>query len=288
MAQPVVFIFGLGFVGRALGHLMSAAGWSIRGTTRQPEKFLAETAAKWEIIPFSDQQKMPVPARAVDGVAAIISTITAVSGSDPVLDLHANDLAGFSGWVGYVSATSVYPDKPDGVCYEDTPPDPVTARGKARLLAEQRWQKLFNAEIFRAAGIYGPGRSPFDSLRDGTARIITREGQVFNRIHRDDICRVIFAAQAQPRSRRIINLADQKPAPQGDVVRHAAALLGVDPPTPQQLEDANLSPMARSFYVSRRRVGSRVIKPELNVDLLYPDYESGLAAILQAEAQQTS
>jgi hypothetical protein len=87
---------------------------------------------------------------------------------------------------------------------------------------------------------------------------------------------------AKPRSGRIINLADHKPAPQGDVVRHAAGLIGMAPPTPQKLEDANLSPMAQSFYVSRRRVGSRIIKPELGLDLLYPDYETGLAAILAA------
>ena len=288
MATPVVFIFGLGFVGRALGHMMAAAGWSIRGTTRQPKKFAAEAAAGWEIIGFSDQQKMPVPARAVDGVSAILSTITAISGSDPVLDRHRDDLAGFAGWVGYVSATSVYPDKPDGICYEHTRPDPATARGKARLLAEQRWQQLFNAEIFRAAGIYGPGRSPFDSLRDGTARIIEREGQVFNRIHRDDICRIIMAAQAQPRAGRVINLADQKPASQGDVVRHAAALLGVDPPVAQRLDEAELSSLTRSFYSARRHIGLRVIKPELGVDLLYPDYQSGLAAILQADNQTVS
>ena len=96
-----------------------------------------------------------------------------------------------------------------------------------------------------------------------------------------------MAAQAQPRAGRIINLADNKPAPQGDVIRHAAALLGVNPPAPQRLEEANLSPMAQSFYVSRRRVGSHVIKPELGIDLLYPDYKAGLAAILQAEAEQT-
>ena len=283
MPAPVIFIFGLGYVGRALGHRLAAAGWQIRGTTRQPESFAAEIAAGWDVIAFSDQQKIDDPHRAFAGVSSILSTITAISGSDPVLDLHGDDLAGFPGWVGYVSATSVYPDKPDGICYEDTPPAPATARGKARVIAERRWQDRHGAEIFRAAGIYGPGRSPFDSLRDGTARIIERDGQVFNRIHRDDICRIIMAAMAAPRHNRIINLADDKPAPQGDVVRHAAALLGVTPPPPQQLEDANLSPMARSFYVSRRRVGSRVIKPELGVDLLYPDYQSGLAAILEAE-----
>ena len=120
-------------------------------------------------------------------------------------------------------------------------------------------------------------------MRDGTARIIEREGQVFNRIHLDDICRIIDAAIEQPRPRRIINLADEKPAPQGDVVRYAASLIDVTPPEPQTLEQANLSPMARSFYVSRRKVGSRIIKPELGLDLLYPDYESGLRAILNAE-----
>ena len=106
---------------------------------------------------------------------------------------------------------------------------------------------------------------------------------MFNRIHVDDICRVIIAAIGQPRLARIINLADQKPAPQGDVVRHAAALIGVAPPVPQKLEDANLSATAQSFYVSRRRVGSHIIKPELGLDLLYPSYETGLASILAAE-----
>ena len=283
MAPPVIFIFGLGYVGRAFGHMMAAAGWSVRGTTRHPENFTAERGAGWDIIPFRDQQKMPDPARALDGVAAIVSTIAPVSGHDPVLDLHADDLAGFSGWVGYLSATSVYPDKPDGICYEDTKPDPSTIRGKARLDAEARWQKLCNAELFRAAGIYGPGRSAFDGLLDGTARIIEHDGHLFNRIHRDDICRIIMAARSQPRAGRIINLADQNPASQGDVVRHAAALLGVTPPVPQQLDEANLSPMAQSFYRAHRHIGSRVIKPELGVDLLYPDYKAGLAAILQAE-----
>ena len=213
----------------------------------------------------------------------MLSTITAIGGSDPVLDAHGDVLSGFTGWSGYVSATSVYPDRPDGFCYEDTPTDPATKRGKARVIAEARWQELLGTELFRAAGIYGPGRSPFDSLRDGTARIIEHRGQLFNRIHVDDICRIIIAAMNRPRRGRIVNLADEKPAAQGDVVRHAAGLLGVSPPEPQSLEEADLSAMARSFYVSRRRVGSKVIGPELGVRLLYPDYESGLAAILEAE-----
>ena len=280
---PVIFIFGIGYVGRPLGHLLARAGWQIRGTTRRPEKLADEIAAGWQVYPFSESEALTGPKTALAGVDALVSTITAIGGSDPVLDAHGDALRNFTGWTGYVSATSIYPDKPQGFCYEDTPPEPATARGRARLAAEERWLDLLGAEIFRAAGIYGPGRSAFDGLRDGTARIIEREGQVFNRIHVDDICRIISAAMAQPRRGRIINLADGKPAPQADVVRCAAQMLGVCPPEPQTLEEANLSEMARSFYVSRRRVGSRVIKPELGLDLLYPDFESGLAAILAAE-----
>ena len=280
-----VFIFGLGYVGRPLGHRLAAAGWQVRGTTRTPSRLAAEAEAGWQIHEFADDRPLADPEAALDGVDALITTITAIGGSDPVLDAHGELIADFKGWSGYVSATSVYPDTPDGFCYEDTPTGPATARGRARVEAEQRWLDLLGTEIFRAAGIYGPGRSPFDALRDGTSRIIEHRGQVFNRIHVEDICRVIEAAMAQPRRGRIINLADNKPAPQGDVVRHAAGLIGVEPPQPQSLKEANLSPMARSFYVSRRKVASKVIGPELGLDLLYPDYESGLAAILKAETE---
>ena len=280
-----VFIFGLGYVGRPLGHRLAAAGWQVRGTTRTPSRLAAQAEAGWQIHEFADDRPLADPDAALDGVDALITTITAIGGSDPVLDAHGELIADFKGWSAYVSATSVYPDTPDSFCYEDTPTGPATARGRARVEAEQRWLDLLGTEIFRAAGIYGPGRSPFDALRDGTSRIIEHRGQVFNRIHVEDICRVIEAAMAQPRRGRIINLADNKPAPQGDVVRHAAGLIGVAPPQPQSLKEANLSPMARSFYVSRRKVASKVIGPELGLDLLYPDYESGLAAILKAEIE---
>ena len=278
-----IFIFGLGYVGRPLGHLLASRGWHIRGTTRAPERLAAEVDAGWQVYRFADDVPLTDPEEALHGVDAVLSTITAIGGSDPVLDAHGDVLSGFTGWSGYVSATSVYPDRPDGFCYEDTPTDAATKRGRARVIAEARWQKLLGTELFRAAGIYGPGRSPFDSLRNGTARIIEHRGQLFNRIHVDDICRIIIAAMNRPRRGRIVNLADEKPAAQGDVVRHAAGLLGVRPPEPQSLEEADLSAMARSFYVSRRRVGSKVIGPELGIKLLYPDYESGLAAILEAE-----
>ena len=278
-----VFIFGLGYVGRPLGQLLASRGWQIRGTTRTPERLAADAAAGWQVYRFADDVPLTDPEEALDGVDAVLSTITAIGGSDPVLDAHGDVLSGFTGWSGYVSATSVYPDRPDGFCYEDTPTDPATKRGKARVIAEARWQELLGTGPFRAAGIYGPSRSPSDSLRDGTARIIQHRGQPVHRIPLHDLCRVSIAAMNRPRRGRIVNLVDEKPAAQGDVVRHAAGLLGVSPPEPQGLEEADLSAMARSFYVSRRRVGSKVIGPELGVRLLYPDYESGLAAILEAE-----
>lgn len=167
-----IFIFGLGYVGRPLGHRLAAAGWQVRGTTRTSAKLADEAAAGWQIHEFADDRPLADAATALAGVDAVISTITAIGGSDPVLDAHGDLLAGFGGWSGYVSATSVYPDQPDGFCYEDTPTGPATARGRARVEAENRWLDVTGAEIFRAAGIYGPGRSPFDGLRDGTARII--------------------------------------------------------------------------------------------------------------------
>ena len=280
-----IFIFGLGYVGATLAQQLSAAGWRIRGTTRNPAALANATTADWNIFSFSAGHGLEDPSFSLNGVDAILSTIAPIDGVDPVMDAHGNDLASFDGWAGYLSATSVYPNMADAICYEDTPPAPATARGIARVTAETRWQHQLDAELFRLAGIYGPIRNPFDSLRTGTARIIKRKGQLFNRIHLDDICRVIIAALKTPRRRRIINLADGNPASQGDVIRHAAQLIGVDPPRPERLEDADLSPMARSFYLASRHIGSRVIKPELGVDLRYPDYHSGLEAILAAERQ---
>ena len=202
-----------------------------------------------------------------------------MSGHDPVLACHEQDVAAFTGWTGYVSATSVYPDQEDGFVDERTPAGPVTKRGKDRLAAEQQWQQLCAAEIFRIAGIYGPHRNALVAFREGRARIIENKGQLSNRIHQSDITKIILAALDQPRPRRILNLCDDEPAPQGDVVRFAAELLGVVPPEPIPLERADLTPMARSFYVSRRRLRSCLIGPELGVTLDYPTYREGLRAL---------
>ena len=280
---PHIFIFGLGYVGRHLAQLLSQNGWQITATTRQPGRLAGQLPDSWRLLPFSAEAPLAQLDTHLATATHLISSIAPQAGQDPVLAHHADEIAAFTGWTGYLSATSVYPDQPEGWVDEDTPAVPVTARGTARLAAEQKWQEAGGVEIFRLAGIYGPGRNALADLRAGKAHIIDKPGQVFNRIHQSDISRVIAAAMAQPRPGRIINLADHKPASQGDVVRYAAQLLGMDPPQAIAFAEAEMSEMARSFYTAQRRIRSQIIGPELGLELFYPDYESGLKAILAAE-----
>ena len=158
----------------------------------------------------------------------------------------------------------------------------------AGLIAEQGWLDLWRdrgvpVHIFRLAAIYGPGRSPFEALRAGTARRIDQPGQVFSRIHVEDLARVLLASIGQPRPGAVYNVCDDEPAAPEAVVAHAAALLGVPAPPLVPLDEAGLSPMALSFYDDNKRVRNGLIKRELGVALRYPDYRAGLAAILAAE-----
>ena len=283
MADKHIFIFGLGYVGRHLAHALSQRGWQITGTTRQPDKLAAQLPKDWQIIRFEDGEKITGLAHHLDKATHVITTISAIVGHDPVMATHEAELQSFKGWTGYVSATSVYPDQETGFIDEDVPASPTTKRGRARLDAELLWQKNCQAEIFRVAGIYGPERNAIAAFREGRARIIEKQGQLSNRIHQSDITKIILAAIDQPRANRIVNLCDDEPAPQGDVIRYAAQLLGVEPPEPIPFEQADLTPMARSFYVSKRRLRSRIVGPELGVVLDYPTYREGLQALLQTE-----
>ena len=279
MAQNHIFIFGLGYVGQHLAYSLSAQGWQITGTTRAPEKLKDKVPADWQIVRFNADKPVPGLAAYLSSCSHLLTTISPLSGSDPVLACHEEAINSFAGWSGYVSATSVYPDQEQGFVDETVTPAPSTQRGRNRLEAEQAWQVLCDAEIFRVAGIYGPGRNVLEAFAEGRARIIEHKGQLSNRIHQRDITKIILAAIDQPRPGRIINLCDDEPAAQSDVVRFAAELLGVDPPQPVPLEKADLSDMARSFYVSKRRLRSVLVGPELGVSLDYPTYREGLRAL---------
>jgi nucleoside-diphosphate-sugar epimerase len=178
----------------------------------------------------------------------------------------------------------VYGNYAGAIVDETTLPHPNNERTRARVAAESGWLALGGetrvpAQVFRLAGIYGPGRSALDKLRAGTARRVVKPGQVFNRIHVEDIAEVLEASIARPRAGAIYNVADDEPAPQEDVISYGAELLGIEPPPEVPFEDADLTPMARSFYRDSRRVSNALIKSELGIQLAYPNYREGLRAL---------
>ncbi|MCP4383064.1 MAG: NAD(P)-dependent oxidoreductase, partial [Hyphomicrobiales bacterium] len=202
-----------------------------------------------------------------------------------VLAHHGTDIAAAAGlaWIGYLSTVGVYGDHGGGWIDETAPLRPRPGRSQNRVDAEQAWQTLAAARtcplgIHRIAGIYGPGRNAFVNLSKGKARRLVKPGQVFNRIHVADIARTLAASLECPAS-RIYNLADNEPAPPQDVVTFAADLMGVAPPPEVPFEQAELSPMARSFYGENKRVSNRRIREELGVALAYPTYRQGLTAL---------
>ena len=207
---------------------------------------------------------------------------------DPVLaELHDEiaQRADQFEWVGYLSTTGVYGDHQGDWVDEDTALTPATKRGIARVEAEAAWAAIpdLPLHIFRLAGIYGPGRGPFSKVRNGTARRIIKKGQVFSRTHVADIARVLAASINRPNPGAAYNVCDNDPAPPEDVIAYAAELLGLPIPEAVDYETAEMTPMARSFYAESKKVRNDRIINELGVDLLYPDYKSGLKALLAQE-----
>lgn len=271
---------GHGFSARALAPLLLAKGWRIIGTTRSEEKAKILSSEGIEAfvwpgttLPFQD-------------ASHLLTSVAPGEAGDPVLAEYAPLLrqTDHLEWAGYLSTTGVYGDHQGGWVDETAPLTPATKRGKARVAAETAWQSLgIPLHIFRLAGIYGPGRGPFAKVRNGTARRIIKPGQVFSRIHVEDIGSVLEASIRQPNPGRIYNLCDDDPAPPEAVIEHAAELLGLPVPPAVPFEDAEMTPMARSFYAESKRVRNHRIKDELRIRLRYPDYRTGLAALLKAE-----
>lgn len=281
--MPHLFCFGLGYSARALTDQLRPRGWRVSGTSRNPI-----ASAEHECHRFDRDN--PLPASALARVTHILVSVPPDEKGDPVLDCHAGDLAALPGlqWLGYLSTTGVYGDRGGGWVDEDSELRPSGERGRRRAVAEKRWLDLLRERgapihIFRLAAIYGPGRSPFDTVRARTAKRIDKPGQVFSRIHLEDLASVLVASIARPRPGAVYNVCDDEPAPPGEVVAHAAELLGLPPPPLVPFEEAGLSPMAKSFYDDNKRVSNGLMKRELGVKLRYPDYRTGLAAILAAE-----
>ena len=285
-----LFCFGLGYSALALARIIAGDGWRVTGTCRSNERAAALRALGFATLPFDRDR--PLAAEAFSGVTHMLVSAPPDSDGDPVLGRHGGDLAELPGlaWLGYLSTTGVYGDRGGGWVDESAALRPSGERGRRRVIAEQGWLDLWRdrgvpVHIFRLAAIYGPGRSPFAALRAGTARRIDRPGQVFSRIHVEDLARVLLASIGRPRPGAVYNVCDDGPAAPEAVVAHAAALLGVPAPPLMPLAEAGLSAMALSFYDDNKRVRNGLIKRELGAVLRYPDYRAGLAAILAAEPE---
>ncbi len=282
-----LLIFGLGYTGMALAALAEGRGWQVTATSRDPGRL--RPPAGVALIPFDGAGP------AVLAATHLVQTAAPAEDGDPALARYGAEAAAAPHlrWVGYLSTTGVYGDRDGGWVDEDTPPAPTGDRGRRRIAAEDAWAAACArcaVDVFRVAGIYGPGRSAFDDLRAGAARRVLKPDHLFGRIHRDDIAAAVLAAMAQdrPPGRRVLNLADDEPAASADVTAEAARLLGLEPPPLIPYADAlpGMGAMARSFWAENRRVRSAKTQAALGLRWAYPTYHEGLRAILQQEAAE--
>ena len=283
-----LFCFGLGYTALALGRQLAAAGWRIAGTTRSVAKQAKLVAQGFEVSLFDRDRPLRGAMAALAGSTHLLTSIAPDEAGDPVLAHLLPDLRRCTTleWVGYLGTTGVYGDRAGAWVDEAAAVAPTMPRTRRRVAAESQWLASgLPVHIFRLAGIYGPGagRNALEAVRAGTARRIVKPGQVFGRVHVDDIIQVLRASMAKPNPGAVYNVADDEPAPPQDVIAFACALLGVAPPPEMPYEQADLSPMARSFYADNRRVCNARIRHELGVSLRYPTYREGLRAILAEE-----
>jgi nucleoside-diphosphate-sugar epimerase len=266
---------GHGYSAQALAALLVPMGWRVIGTTR--------SAVRADVLRAAGVEPLIWPGdvtRALGDATHVLASAAPDAAGDPFL--AAVDMAGAAAeWVGYLSTTGVYGDHQGGWVDEATPLTPSSVRGEHRVVAEAQWRATgLPVHIFRLAGIYGPGRGPFEKVRDGTARRIIKPGQVFSRIHVTDIAQVLLASIMRPNPGAAYNVCDDDPAPPEDVLSYAAHLLGLADPPAVDYATADLTPMARSFYAESKRVRNARIKRELGVTLKYPDYRAGLRALV--------
>jgi nucleoside-diphosphate-sugar epimerase len=281
-----LFCFGLGFSAKVVAAQLHAQGWGVIGTSRSLEKAANIAALGYDSHVFDGAGPLS-DASVLAPATHMLFSVPAEEEADAVLRWHADHIARLPNlkWLGYLSTTGVYGNTNGHWVDEATPINPTQARSKRRADAEAGWLRLHSdhgvpVHVFRLAGIYGPGRNQREGVKRGTAHRIVKPGQVFCRIHVEDIAQVLRASMARPHPGAIYNLADDEPAPPQDVVAYATDLLGL-PPLPEiPFDQAQLSPMAASFYADSRRVRNDRIKTELGVVLKYPTYREGLQALL--------
>jgi hypothetical protein len=287
-----LFCFGLGYSAGVLAKRLARDGWTISGTATTPGGAEQLQAAGYCSFIFDGSGPGSGVAAGLRDATHVLLSIPPDAKGDPAWRWHGEDMASSPAlrWIGYFSTVGVYGDANGGWVSEETDAKPATERGVRRLDAEMSWQKLGARSgkavaIFRLPGIYGPGRSNIDDVRAGKARRIIKPGQVFNRIHVDDIATAVGAAITRGAA-GVFNVTDDEPAPPQDVIAYGAELLGVPCPPDIDFSTAEMSPMGRSFYADSKRVSNDKMKSVLGIRLAYPTYREGLAAIVAAKASE--
>ena len=255
-----LFIFGLGYTAKRIAQALTARGWEVVATGSDGA------------LDFADREAV---GRALASCSHVLSSVPPADDSDPVLDLYAEALGGK--WLGYLSSTGVYGDAA-GAWVDEASPTGI-GRRSARAQCDSRWLDQ-GARVFRLPGIYGPGRSAFERVRQGKAHRIDLPGQVFSRVHVEDIVSGVVAALESDAAPGAYNLADDWPTSQNAVIEEACRLLGIEPPPLQSIEQAGLSPMARGFYAENRRVANGKARRVLGWSPAYPTYREGLRGLL--------
>jgi len=288
-----LLVHGFGYAAEVLGIRLLGEGWTVAGTSRRAERRAELAAMGIEPVDPTDGAALSDVMSTADAV--LLSAPPTDAGCPGLTDLSPALEGGVSRprWIGYLSTTGVYGDHQGRWVFERTPPTPQSVEGTRRCDAERAWLALgertgLPVMIFRLPGIYGPGRSPFTRLRQGSAARYAAPGHVVSRIHVEDIAAGLHASLQRPRAGGIYNLCDDLPAPSEVVTAYAASLLGIAPPPLVPLDLAALPPQARRFYVESRRVSNALAKAELGWRPAYPDYRAGLAAVLSSEAAAVS
>lgn len=288
-----LFVHGFGYSARALAGLLKPLGWEIHGTSRSAEGRARLVALG--VSPVDPADSEALRKALADADAVLISAPPTSDGCPGFHDIAPLLEAGVTrpAWLGYLSTTGVYGDRGGGWVFEDSELLGVSPEGLRRIEAERNWLDLgdrmgIDVAVFRLPGIYGPdtdgrSRSPFGRLKAGTAQRLDKPGQVFSRIHVDDLASGLLASMRRPRPGAVYNLCDDAPCAPGEVTEYAARLIGMTPPPVTPFDGTTLSPMARRFYAESKRVSNARAKGELGWRPKYPTYREGLAAVLAAE-----
>ncbi|PPR14817.1 MAG: hypothetical protein CFH42_00579 [Alphaproteobacteria bacterium MarineAlpha12_Bin1] len=289
MPNPqTLFCFGFGYTAKALSNTILSKGWSVRGTTRHK---IDQDVSNAKMFFFDRDKPLTNPDKALKGITHLLVSIPPDSIGDPVIDHHKIDLISQMEdlrWIGYLSTTGVYGDQGGAYVDENTQRNPKSIRSQIRAKIEDEWYNLWKhnglpVHLFRLAGIYGPGRNTLEVLKKGLKEQVVKKGQVFNRIHVQDIASTLLASMNRPNPGGIYNVSDDEPASTQDVIAYACDLLGKKIPPAVPYERAKISEMARSFYEENKRVTNNLIKQELEVTLAYSNYRLGLQALLNEE-----